>query len=116
LWSGSRLVFAHRREPLYLVKRTYIRLRRKPLQLELVAPDDLADPRAIQADKLANVPERKPFFLSLGEGFAPSLTRRLAVALKLLLSHLHSFAGGFALGVVGHRRRLFELGPNPSCN
>src|SRR6185369_12224102 len=50
-----------------------------------------------------NVSERKPFFLSLGESLAPSLPGSVAIALKLLLSNLHSFAGGYALGVVGHR-------------
>jgi hypothetical protein len=39
----------------------------------------------------------------LGEGFASSVSRGLAVAIKLLLSRLHRFAGGGELWVGGHR-------------
>jgi hypothetical protein len=69
-----------------------------------VAPDDLPDPRAIQANRSADISERKPFSLSLGEGFTPSLTRRFAVELELLLSRLHGSAGSFTLGSSGIKR------------
>lgn len=84
------------------------RLRRKALQGGLLAPDDLADTRAIQTDKLADVSQRQSFPLCSGEGFAPRLSGSFAVALELALGCLHGFAGGFALGVVRHQPSVWD--------
>src|ERR1700748_3029539 len=81
-------------------------VRRKALQLELVASDDLADARAVQADKLAYVAEREAVLLGLGKGLAPRRPSGVAVALELLLRCFDRFGGGFALSVVRHRRHL----------
>jgi len=68
----------------------------------LFAPDDLTDPRMIQADQFADVSEREAILLGLSEGLAPGFPRSLAVALKLLLGCFDCLAGGIALRVVGH--------------
>lgn len=75
-------------------------------QQRLFAPDDLANPRVIQADQLAYVSQRKTILLSLGKCLTPRFPRNIAVALELPLSSLYRFAGGFALGVVRHQRSL----------
>jgi hypothetical protein len=101
LWSGPRLAFTRRRGPLIWIEPTYQAVE-KISTLGLFAPDDLADPRVIKADKFADVSQREPSLLRLRECLAPCLSGGLAVALKLLLGSFHGFGGGFALGVVGH--------------
>lgn len=77
--------------------------RKTPQRASLIAPNDLPDPRVIQADQLANLAKGQPVLLCLRERFAPSLPRSLAVALKPALSSFDRSSGGLALGVVRHR-------------
>jgi hypothetical protein len=63
--------------------------------LKLFAPDDLADPRVIQAHQLADFTERESGFLGSGKCLAPRLPCRLIVALELFLSRLNRVAGNF---------------------
>src|SRR4051812_2629347 len=72
----------------------------------LVASDDLADARVIEADQLANLAKRETVLLGLGESLASCLPRRLAVALKLPLSCFDFFSGSVALWVCRHRGSL----------
>ena len=90
------------------------RLRRKPLQLGLVAPDDLADPRAIQADKLANVSQRESFLLRLGECLAPRFPRSLHISLKPRLGIADCLAGLLG-GVHSHGRRRLCADRSKPC-
>lgn len=62
----------------------------------------------IETNQRADVSKREAVPLRLGEGFAPGLSGGLAVALELALGCLHGFAGRFALGVVGHRRSVWD--------
>jgi len=101
LWSGGPLAFTRGGSPLIWIEPTYQAVE-KISTLGLFAPDDLADPRVIEADKLADVSQREPSLLRLRECLAPSVPRGLAVALKLLLGRFDRFTGGFALGVGGH--------------
>jgi hypothetical protein len=56
----------------------------------------------MQAGLLGDLAQREAGGLGLSECFAPSFPRGPAVALELLLSGADLFAGGVALGVVGH--------------
>lgn len=73
---------------------------------QLIASDDLADPRMIQADLLRDFAEGEADLLSFGESGTPGLPCSSAVALKLLLSLLH-IAAGLPLIVGAHRQSLF---------
>jgi hypothetical protein len=72
----------------------------------LIAPDDLADPRMIQADQLADFTKREAILLGLGESLAACLTRGFAIALELFLGCRDRFTGGLAFGVVGHHGKM----------
>jgi hypothetical protein len=63
----------------------------------LFASDDLADPRVIKPDQLADVSKREAVLLGLSEGFASSVASGLAVPLELLLSRFDGLAGSLAL-------------------
>lgn len=56
----------------------------------------------MQTNLFTNLTQRESFLLSLGEGFSPRLLGGGGFAVELALGDFHSFARGFALGVVGH--------------
>lgn len=107
MWSDPRLALARRPGVAYLDKGEPSRAWRKSPQL--FAPDDLPDPRMIEADQLADVSEREPGLLGLGKGCAAGLPRGLAIAFELLLSRLYS-AADLPLIVGAHHLSLFAEG------
>src|SRR3954469_26040683 len=68
----------------------------------LLASDDLADPRVVQVDLLADLAQGQAFLLSLSERFAPCLVGRVGFALELPLSGADCLAS-FGL-LLRHRR------------
>ena len=87
LWSGSRLVFARRREPLYLSARRVSDCREK-LYSSRFASEDFSDSRAMQADQLADVRQRRSGLLRSGEALARPFSASLHVPLVVELGAL----------------------------
>lgn len=101
MWSGSRLVFAHRREPLCFSGPQPSRTVGNLPTVDLFASEDFPDAGAMQADRLANFRQRRSGLLRLGEGLAPRLPRSLHVLLIVNLCALR-LSERFPLRILGH--------------
>lgn len=89
-------LFAQRGGALYVRRQASSRCREK-LDATSVAFDDLRDPRAVQADLVADLPQRKTFLLGPCERFASGVLGGFGIAFEGMLRGAYAFECHLAL-------------------
>lgn len=107
MWSGGPFACQRSGSPLYVGQdqRSTI-VGKTPTVLSLFASEDFPDARAVQADRLADLRQRRSGFLRPSEALAPLLPRGPQLPLVIELSALR-LGESLPFGVFWHAESLF---------